>query len=441
MANSSISTRHELITWLQALSADAAAESMRKLSSAQSQSRAALRNADAIVTHIEVNDQHGVGALIRKLFGGRANILSVRSANYHNGEQDFGDLHFCLSHQDTSRDAVFLRALNALGENTVARVLCIPYFPDDVRNALAIKEIFNAPICTFLMDDQNVCADGISDDLMRELLLKSALRLAISPELCFAYELKYGCRMCFMPPLVATQHIQRHIQTPPLEPKGVIVGNIWGQRWLELLRDTVRNSGVSLHWYSNSDFRWLNCSKEDLIKDDIIPHDGPPVPDEELVEILRRAPFVVVPTGTLDSTDDRRFIAQLSLPSRIPYILATSHTPVIVLGDVMTGAARFVDQFRIGAVAPYEREAFRDAVDRILQPDVNLAMRTNALVVAGRFADIGAAEWIWQSLARREPLDQRYEDMMPKERPDIAYLLTDDNLGITGRRGHGFAAS
>ena len=48
-----------------------------------------------------------------------------------------------------------------------------------------------------------------------------------------------------------------------------------------------------------------------------------------------------------------------------------------------------------------------------MQPALNLAMRKRALAAAGRFTDSGAAEWIWQSLARGEPIDQRYEDLLP----------------------------
>jgi hypothetical protein len=63
-------------------------------------------------------------------------------------------------------------------------------------------------------------------------------------------------------------------------------------------------------------------------------------------------------------------------------------------------------------------------VDYITRPEVNLEMRRKALALAGRFTDVGVAEWIWQSLARGEPLDGRYEDLMPRERPDLSRLLS-----------------
>jgi hypothetical protein len=132
---------------------------------------------------------------------------------------------------------------------------------------------------------------------------------------------------------------------------------------------------------------------------------------------------VVVPSGTLEESDDRRFIAQLSFPSRIPYILATSHTPILVLGNTETAAARIVTRFGIGAVAPYRRQEFLEAVERIIRPDVNRAMRRAAFLLSVRFADLGAAEWIWQSLDRGKPVDGRYEEMMPDPRPDVSAIL------------------
>jgi hypothetical protein len=71
-----------------------------------------------------------------------------------------------------------------------------------------------------------------------------------------------------------------------------------------------------------------------------------------------------------------------------------------------------VERFGIGTVAAYQKDSFAEAVRYILQPDVNLAMRRRALTAAARFADVGAAEWIWESLARGWPVDSRYEDIL-----------------------------
>jgi hypothetical protein len=389
------------------------------------QPKPVLYDADAIVTHIEICGRHGVGRLVQMLFDGEPNILSIRSANLYEGRQEFGGVGLCLSHEDKRRDAVFCGVLDAVGQSTVKRILCIPYFADDVRTALALKEIFGVPLCTYIMDDQNVCADGIPDDLMRELLAKSQLRLAISPELSTVYGLKYGCRMWFMPPLAPAGLVPSRLVAPPQEADarhGIIIGNIWGERWVELLRNAVRGSAVTLTWHCSGEFRWLPCGKQDLIADSIMPRD--PLPEDALIQTLRETWFAVVPTGVLDESDDRRFIAQLSLPSRIPYMMAVSHIPILVLGSRDTGAAHFVEQFGIGVVAGYEKDAFVEAVDYMTRPEVNLEMRRKALTLAGRFTDVGAAEWIWQSLARGEPIDGRYEDLMPPKRPDLSHLLS-----------------
>jgi hypothetical protein len=238
-----------------------------------------------------------------------------------------------------------------MGNHTVRRVLCVPYFADDVRTAIAIKEIYGVPMCTYIMDDQNVyCADGIPDVLMRELLLKSRLVLGISAEMCSAYEGKYGIKMWPMPPLAPGRLIpsRLHVPSTPREMHGVIIGNIRGEKWVDLLRSTVRGSGITLSWYCNGEFRWLPCGRDSLREDSIIPCD--PLKDDPLVDVLRRSWFAVLPSGLLDESDDRRFIAQLSLPSRVPYMMATSHIPTLVLGSPQTAVARFVERVGIGAV-------------------------------------------------------------------------------------------
>jgi hypothetical protein len=374
----------------------------------------ALENADAIITHVEVNDKHGVGALVRKLFLGEPNLLSIRSADLYEGDHQFADQSLVIHHGNSSRDMVFDRVSEAVGETTVRRILCIPYFPDDAWTGIALKELFGVPLCTYLMDDQNIYHDGIPDGVMRELLTKSDLRLAISPELRVAYEAKYSLQFHYMPPVVPARLVPSRLVVPPpdsAQHEGVMIGNVWGRKWVDLLRKTVRGSGIGLHWFSNGEFRWLECSREDLLKDSIMTH-SPPC-DDELVPILRRSRFAVLPSGALDGSDDRSFLAHLSLPSRLVYMMATAQLPVIVLGSPRTAAANFVKQYGTGDVCEYNRTAFAAAVAQITEPETNLRMRRNALRAAGAFTDIGAAEWIWQSLARKAPADARYEIMMP----------------------------
>jgi len=386
--------------------------------------RPVLQDADVIVSHVEVNEKHGVGVLLQRMFGRAPNIIALRSRDLYEGRQQFGAWSALVSHQKKSRDAVFSEVLDTFGDSTAKRVLSVPFFPDDVYTAIAVKEIFGIPMCAYIMDDQNVHERGISDSLLRELLAKSSLRLAISPEIRVAYERKYGLPMAFMPPLAPAHLIPAKLQIPDvsIEPSsGVMIGNIWSPRWFELLRATVRGSGVTLEWCSQGDHRHLKFEKESLVADGIVPHEPPP--DVDLVRILRKSCFAVLPSGTLDEADDRWSLSQFSLPSRLVYLFATSHIPVLVLGSERSAAARFVEQFGIGLVAGYERKRFQDAVREITQREINLAMRKRAFEIAPRFTDAGAADWLWQSLARGGPVDRRFEDLMPPELPDLSRAL------------------
>ncbi|HUK92042.1 MAG TPA: hypothetical protein VLZ81_16700 [Blastocatellia bacterium] len=383
----------------------------------------AIRGRDAVVAHIEINDYHGVGVLLQRLFGKSPNVLSIRSRNFYGGRQEFGKRHFCISHKGASRAQVTWNVLEVLEGVKVRRVLAVPYFEDDALTAIALKECFGVPLCTFLMDDQNVCADGISDAVMKELLYKSSLRLAISPEMCAVYEAKYGYKVWFMPPVAPADLIPTGLNAVSEavlrggEP--IVLGNIWSNRWLELLRTTVRGTGIRLRWHNNGKFPGLLCSRDDLASDGIELQEGLPEPDHRLVEILRQTPFVVLPSGTLTEDDDRRFIALLSFPSRIPYILATSHTPILVLGSADTAAARIVTRLGVGAVAPYGAQEFRATAKRLTRPDVNLAMRSAAFHLSERFTDAGALGWIWQSLERGAAVDSRYEDLISDSRMEL----------------------
>ncbi|MCP5110388.1 MAG: hypothetical protein GY953_06095 [bacterium] len=386
-----------------------------------------LRNADGVVTHTEVNDRHGVGVLLRRLFRGQTKIVTIRSTDHYDGQHDFEGVGLRVAHADSTREATFRAVLNEVRGHTLKRILCTPYYADDVRTAIALEEIFRVPLCTYLLDDQNICASGIPDSLMRELFSLSSLLLAVSPEMVTAYNQKYPFKIWYMPPVVTAEHVLGRPRMPEsltAEPyTGVIVGNIWGQRWLDRLRGTVRDSGVTLRWHTYDHLRFIEADRTQLARDSILVPDGAPLDENELVEMLRRMPFAVIPSGDLTDADDRNFIAQLSLPSRIPFMLATSHVPMIVLGSSKTPAARFVHSHQIGTACGYDRQEFRKAVEWISTADVNQKMRENAAAIASQFSDTSALDWIWRSLAAGKPVDSRYEELMPAETPDVAHLV------------------
>ena len=379
--------------------------------------------ADVVVTPCEVNELHGTGTLLLRIFRDSSSIVSLRTSNFYDLPQNFGAANFCLPLAQASRSEVLSWVKWWLNTTSVRRVLCLPYLPADPIVGITVKELFNVPLCTYIMDDKNVCTNGIPDSLMEELLAKSDLRLVISPEMREAYEKKYRLKFYLLPPLVSDELLTRnplhHVNG--VKPRScVLIGNIWGQRWLDLLRNTFRNSGYQVDWYCNQkNPRALTFDRADLARDGISLLD--PIPESDLPAILSQYAFAIVPSDTLDgkSPPSVQAIAELSLPSRIPFMLATSHLPIVVLGHPETSAARFVERFKFGAVVPYDADAVRTAFKRLSEPEIQSVIRGRAAALSASFSARGSADWIWRSLEAGEACDLTYEKLMPPSRSGI----------------------
>ena len=133
------------------------------------------------------------------------------------------------------------------------------------------------------------------------------------------------------------------------------------------------------------------------------------MPEDRLAVALNRYPFVIVPSGALDGQDNHTAAASLSLPGRILFAAATSHTPILVVGSERNCGARFVTHFGIGAVAPYDAQALAAAIDHLRDPNVQQQMRRNAAAISAAFSDEGVAEWLAASTEQGTPLDRRFE--------------------------------
>jgi hypothetical protein len=210
---------------------------------------------DIIVAHCEVNDRQGVGILLKKIFVNSENILSIRSRNLYDGHQDFGFHHVHLNNENKTREQILSNVSRLTDSLKLRRILSVPYFTDDVLISLALKDLLDIPLCTYLMDDQNIYSHNIPDHYMKELLEKSDLRLGISQNLCRAYEEKYNLKFWFLPPTVDAHLIQTHSPSISREDSaskpGVLIGNIWSQQWLDKLRLLTQKTGNKIHWYGN----------------------------------------------------------------------------------------------------------------------------------------------------------------------------------------------
>jgi hypothetical protein len=300
--------------------------------------------------------------------------------------------------------------LSVLGGRKVRKVVCVPYLRDELISAIAIKECFDAPLCMWIMDDQNVATNAIPDALMRECLEKSSLRLATHPELCRAYERKYNLPFYILPAIVPEQLVALD-PVPAVvsaEKKAALIGSFWDQIWFDRFCAVLQGSGWQIDWFGNNKSPWFKYPPQ-MLKYAGIQAFGI-VPEERLAAELRNYPFVMVPAGALDADDSNKGVASLSLPGRILFAAAASHTPVLLVGSERTCGARFIRHFEIGEVVPYDAAKIRAAMSRLSSPDVQKQMRRNAAAIASGFSDRGVTDWLARSIELGRPADRRFED-------------------------------
>lgn len=372
---------------------------------------------DLLITHIEVNDRHGVGVLLGRLFHDAEKLIIVRSHTSFDGDDWIGDYHYRVSYGNLSRSQRFMKFGEVLKNKQIKRILCVPYHEDDVWSGIISQRMFDVPLCTYIMDDQNLMANGISDAALKELLHISSLRLAISSEMAAAYEQKYQLPFVVVPPIVSSDLISDRVGEPDEklihERVGVIVGNIWSKAWFERLRLVVRESKLKIDWYGERQQTWLNADIEAIQHDGI--HYRGFLAQDELAEKLRKYPYGVVVTSNLgqnmqDETSQAQAIARFSIPSRISFMIATAHLPVIVVGSERTAAARFVDRHKIGLICSYDPQDFVKKVNEIINPSRRSEFRAHAKSVAKKLSSNGVRDWIWQSTYQGQPINQRFED-------------------------------
>jgi len=365
---------------------------------------------DVVITPAEVNYRHGTGSLVRTMFGEGDGILSIRSIDFYEREHSFGQWAIRLDHSDGSREQAVRRVSNVLRGFSPKRVFCIPYHADELYTAIAINEIFGASLTAHLMDDGNLYSQLIPDELMREFLRRCSVRFAISSQMRDAYEEKYGLEVSVCPPLVPDELVKNDAARPSLE-HGVMVGNLWSEKWSGWLRQTIAESGQRVDWYGSRQLA-MQASTDELEKDGIVSRGL--IAEQELAARLADYPFAIVPTGMLDPDDDRNAIGRLSLPSRIVFTLACSNTPMIVVGSPDSAAALFVTGFGIGVCCDYQVESFRKAVEHVTASDVQAKMRGRAAELATSFSARGISEWLWAAAECGGPIDRRFEDLMPR---------------------------
>ena len=385
-----------------------------------------IRGLTVVVTPNEVAATHGTGILIHRLLRDVANVLVVRSTQGYDGSCLFRGLDFVLPPGGLSREQAFQIALRWFTSGQIERIICIPFFEQELQLSIALKQTYKIPLILYVMDDNCLLDENISRQLMSEAIAASDLRLAISPEMQNAYQDAFRRKFWILPPLqdpvlISTTIGRRHHE--PLSQRGIIVGNIWHQSYLDLLQAAMRASGVEIDWYCNTRSPyWLDIDLERLSASGIFVHNA--LSEPQLVPILRRRAFALVPIGTLDGRDPRPSLGRLSLPSRIPFIAATSGIPIIIVGSEASAAAAFVHNFRLGRTADYSRSSLRAAVEYVTRPGFREESRKGIEMIVNAFSAAGMSDWVFRAAETGLPPDERFEALMNYRRKEFGYYVS-----------------
>ena len=361
---------------------------------------------DLFISPIEINDHHGVGILLRRYFPDSTRAISLRSTSLHGGDEPFGSRHWELFSRFLPLPEVEARLRMLLATARIRRILAVPYFREDFIHAVLAKRITGAPLCTFIMDDQNVFAPEVPDAWVADLLAASDLRLGISPELCEAYRRKFGRRMDVMPPVLppGPEPVPNHwIPGRDTPVTCAMIGNVWTRPRFERLRRAVRELGVRIHWYGNGpNASWLGADRDELAKDGIevigFLHEG------DLAHLLSSYPLIVVPTGELNADDDNPAFSRLSLPSRMLFVATRAQVPILVMGHGESAAGRFVRRLRIGNCCGYNPDQFLAGIRHLTEPGRHGRQCANLKRARRLLTHPDPGAWIWSSLEHRRAL-------------------------------------
>ena len=354
---------------------------------------------EILITSGEINDRHGTGLLLSRVFSGDS-AFNIHSRSFYGIHGDFAAVEIANDGPGDKFASFILREIAGLLR--IEQTLVVPYLPDDAHTAIALKEATKAPLATWVMDDQAVFSDHFPKALLRELFAQSNIRFVISPEMKEEYQRAFDVPFFVLPPTVSQTLLNsaRETSQPSNESECcALIGNVWSTSWLTRLEGVIGKSGWKVNWYGHDSGK--NDEKSGLIKRGF-------VSEIQLAEELAAMPFVIAPTGTGDDEDDSIHFTKLSLPSRIPYLLAVHKVPILVVGSEESCAARFVNRLGVGLRCAYNPDEFAQAAQRLCNPDFNSRCRKNCVQHAALFGDGDLANWIWRSAGAGTPIDSRF---------------------------------
>lgn len=374
------------------------------------------RRVDIVFCPNEINDRHGTGILIQRMFPLDArNVVTVRGQSEWGGEQEFGAAQLVIP-SELGRSDIYRWTLEQIAGFTVRHIYCIPWGTAEICAALAVRDAYQVPFCLYIMDDQNITTSAIPDDLMAEAVTKATLRLAISSDMRDAYEAKYDRRFWIAPPTIP-EGVEPVASSPGRgRGRAVIVGNIWAQEWVAALTDTIRLCALKVDWFCNAPGggNWIDPgSLRELEESGVVLRD--PLPAHELVARLGDYEVALMPTVPELGRRQNFAVAALSLPSRIPLLIGAGDLPIIVIGDPGTCVARFVDHFGIGFTCPYRGDALRHSLMLTREDAWRAQQRASLRDLRRILTETDIAAWVQTALTHGAPIGSAFEalDVQP----------------------------
>ncbi|HUG11244.1 MAG TPA: glycosyltransferase [Opitutaceae bacterium] len=361
---------------------------------------------DLLITMPETNRRHGTGLLLRRFFPDSSEFVTLRSFTNYGGVEEFGGANLLLSAPHLNDAELATRLKRTLEPWRIRRILCVPFSTSEFRHARLARELTRAPMCTYVMDDQNVIARKVPDEAAHALFEVSDLRLTISPEMQAAYSAKFPFRFGMMPPVATvvdpSARANKWDAGRRTARQPVMLGNVWTNGQLNQVARLISKAGLKVDWFGRE-------SHSDLLKIGL--HGQGYVPDDELLARLAEYPYAIIPSGMLDGTEDNEWLTRLSLPSRLVFLLTHSQIPCLVLGSPETAASRFVERLGVGLSATYEPAGFNRAVREMMRPGNRERNIANARRHAPAFVMQDAGEWLWRSTVAGRALPTPFEEV------------------------------
>jgi hypothetical protein len=292
------------------------------------------------------------------------------------------------------------RMVALLGHTPVTAVLAVPFSEQDCLNAIAVHLLSNAPLAAWLMDDQNIFSPAISDAVLRELLERASIRLAICQELKEAYEEKFGLPFTLQMPVEDPKDLAVEPLDIPSERPGKIVGcgNIWCENTLRRLMTLAKLGPFEIDWYGNLGRPRSTIADEELFAHHI--NAKGTLPRSLLISRLRDYELAIVPLP--DGSDARRaWQATLSFPSKIITLAYGANLPILCLGTQDSPGGRFISNRGLGIVSSWEPADYLAACEELQCVTTASGIRANAARQAPDFSADKVAASIWAPLANK----------------------------------------